>query len=292
MNDFELAQKRAEELRKIIEHHARLYYIEDSPEISDYEYDKLFYELVVLEEKYPELARDDSPTKRVGGAALDKFEKVTHTVRMGSLSDVFSYEELEDFVEKTAARLGHATLYSVEPKIDGLSVSLEYQNGKLIIGSTRGDGVTGGYYMEDGTLCLDDGSFCFTLDGAGGLGNGRRKYRRLVCAGITDILVCAAVRAGKTLFPLDGTKNIVPAWQNLYRTPNSVIVHKLLLIFLCKMNIIRARTQIEGVLERPAVAAGNKWPVWFQSEGCAPELWPGQCTSNGSRCSDQKERPL
>ena len=113
MKDFELAQKRAEELRKIIEHHARLYYIEDSPEISDYEYDKLFYELVALEEKYPELARDDSPTKRVGGAALDKFEKVTHTVRMGSLSDVFSYEELEDFVEKTEDRLGLATLYSV-----------------------------------------------------------------------------------------------------------------------------------------------------------------------------------
>lgn len=149
MNDFELAQKRAEELRKIIEHHARLYYIEDSPEISDYEYDKLFYELVALEEKYPELARDDSPTKRVGGAALDKFEKVTHTVRMGSLSDVFSYEELEDFVEKTEDRLGHATLYSVEPKIDGLSVSLEYQNGKLIIGSTRGDGITGENVTEN-----------------------------------------------------------------------------------------------------------------------------------------------
>ncbi len=149
MKDFELAQKRAEELRKTIEHHARLYYIEDSPEISDYEYDKLFYELVALEEKYPELARDDSPTKRVGGAALDKFEKVTHTVRMGSLSDVFSYEELEDFVEKTEDRLGHATLYSVEPKIDGLSVSLEYQNGKLIIGSTRGDGVTGENVTEN-----------------------------------------------------------------------------------------------------------------------------------------------
>ena len=124
MDERSLAQKRAEELRRAIEHHARLYYVEDAPEISDYEYDKLFYELVALEEKYPELTREDSPTRRVGGAALDKFEKVMHTVRMGSLSDVFSYEEIEDFVSKTSQRLGHPALYSVEPKIDGLSVSL------------------------------------------------------------------------------------------------------------------------------------------------------------------------
>ena len=149
MDERSLAKKRAEELRRTIEHHARLYYIEDAPEISDYEYDKLFYELVALEEKYPELARDDSPTRRVGGAALDKFEKVTHTVRMGSLSDVFSYQEIEDFAAKTSERLGHPALYSVEPKIDGLSVSLEYQKGKLVIGSTRGDGVTGENVTEN-----------------------------------------------------------------------------------------------------------------------------------------------
>ncbi|PWL97039.1 MAG: DNA ligase (NAD(+)) LigA [Clostridiales bacterium] len=149
MDERSLAQKRAEELRRAIEHHARLYYVEDAPEISDYEYDKLFYELVALEEKYPELAREDSPTRRVGGAALDKFEKVMHTVRMGSLSDVFSYEEIKDFVSKISQRLGHPALYSVEPKIDGLSVSLEYHEGKLVTGSTRGDGVTGENVTEN-----------------------------------------------------------------------------------------------------------------------------------------------
>lgn len=149
MDDIKKARKRAEELRKTLAYHSRLYYIEDSPEISDYEYDKLFYELVALEEQYPELARDDSPTKRVGGAALDKFEKVTHTVRMGSLSDVFSYEEIEDFVAKTEERLGRATCYSVEPKIDGLSVSLEYIDGRFAVGSTRGDGVTGENVTEN-----------------------------------------------------------------------------------------------------------------------------------------------
>lgn len=149
MDDIKKARKRAAELRKTLEHHSRLYYIEDAPEISDYEYDKLFYELVALEEQYPELAVEDSPTKRVGGAALDKFEKVTHTVRMGSLSDVFSYEEIHDFVAKTEERLGRSTLYSVEPKIDGLSVSLEYTDGKLTVGSTRGDGITGENVTEN-----------------------------------------------------------------------------------------------------------------------------------------------
>ena len=149
MDDIKKAKKRMAELRKTLEHHSRLYYIEDAPEISDYEYDKLFYELVALEERYPELAAEDSPTKRVGGAALDKFEKVTHTVRMGSLSDVFSYEEIHDFVAKTEERLGRSTLYSVEPKIDGLSVSLEYTDGKLMVGSTRGDGITGENVTEN-----------------------------------------------------------------------------------------------------------------------------------------------
>ena len=149
MDDIKKAKKRMAELRKTIEHHSRLYYIEDAPEISDYEYDKLFYELVALEEQYPELAAEDSPTKRVGGAALDKFEKVAHTVRMGSLSDVFSYEEIHDFVAKTEERLGRSTLYSVEPKIDGLSVSLEYTDGKLTVGSTRGDGITGENVTEN-----------------------------------------------------------------------------------------------------------------------------------------------
>ncbi len=149
MSDKKTIQKRIDELKKTLNHHAKLYYINDAPEISDYEYDKLFYELVALETENPEFLTDDSPTQRVGGAALDKFEKVTHSVRMGSLSDVFSYEEIEDFVEKTEKALGRSTIFSVEPKIDGLSVSLEYQNGKFTIGSTRGDGITGENVTEN-----------------------------------------------------------------------------------------------------------------------------------------------
>ncbi|MBQ3489200.1 MAG: NAD-dependent DNA ligase LigA, partial [Clostridia bacterium] len=141
MTEKQTAQKRIAELKKTINYHAKLYYINDAPTISDYEYDKLFYELVALEEKYPEFATDDSPTKRVGGEALDKFEKVTHNVRMGSLSDVFSYEEIYDFVNRITQTLGHEAVFSVEPKIDGLSVSLEYHDGKFTVGSTRGDGL-------------------------------------------------------------------------------------------------------------------------------------------------------
>lgn len=149
MSEKQAAKKRMEELKKTITYHSKLYYINDAPEISDYEYDKLFYELVALEEKYPELASEDSPTKRVGGEALEKFEKVTHTVRMGSLSDVFSYEEIHDFVQKTKSALGHPAIFSVEPKIDGLSVSLVYENGRLTVGSTRGDGITGENVTEN-----------------------------------------------------------------------------------------------------------------------------------------------
>ena len=149
MTEKQIAKNRIDELRKTLEYHSKLYYINDAPEISDYDYDKLFYELVALEEKYPEFETEDSPTKRVGGAALDKFEKVTHTVRMGSLSDVFSYAEIADFVTKTEVALGHPAVFSVEPKIDGLSVSLVYENGKFIIGSTRGDGITGENVTEN-----------------------------------------------------------------------------------------------------------------------------------------------
>ena len=131
------------ELREIIEHNSRLYYECDAPEISDYEYDALFRELGELEAQFPEHDSPTSPTKRVGGKALDKFEKFTHSVRMGSLTDVFSYDELSDFIEKTNAVLGEDTEYSVEPKIDGLSVSLIYENGIFVRGATRGDGITG-----------------------------------------------------------------------------------------------------------------------------------------------------
>ena len=139
--------KRIEELRERLTYHAKLYYVYDAPEISDYEYDMMFAELKALEEKHPELEDPTSPTHRVGGKALDKFEKVTHSVRMNSLSDVFSFDEVEDFITRTNELAGDAE-YSVEPKIDGLSVALTYENGILVMGATRGDGAVG----EDVTL--------------------------------------------------------------------------------------------------------------------------------------------
>lgn len=129
-------------LRREVAHHAKLYYVDDAPVISDYEYDRMFYELLALEEAHPEYFDPASPTQRVGGKPLDKFAKVTHRVRMDSLSDVFSYEELTDFVSRVHAELPDA-VFSVEPKIDGLSCSLIYENGVLVTGATRGDGVTG-----------------------------------------------------------------------------------------------------------------------------------------------------
>ena len=132
-------KRRIDELRKKLEYHSVKYYIEDAPEISDYEYDMLFRELKVLEDEHPEYYDANSPTVRVGGKALDKFEKVTHTVPLGSLTDVFSFDELREFLDKT----GIADEYSVEAKIDGLSVALRYENGAFVRGATRGDGNVG-----------------------------------------------------------------------------------------------------------------------------------------------------
>ncbi len=133
---------RVDKLRKELAYHAEKYYVYDEPEISDYEYDMMYAELVRLEAEYPELYDMTSPTVRVGGRALDKFEKIKHAYRMDSLADVFSFEELEDFCKKTAEKI-EAPKYSVEPKIDGLSVSLIYENGIFIKGATRGDGIEG-----------------------------------------------------------------------------------------------------------------------------------------------------
>ncbi len=132
-------KRRIDELRKKLEYHSVKYYIEDAPEISDYEYDMLFRELKVLEDEHPEYYDANSPTVRVGGKALEKFEKVTHTVPLGSLTDVFSFDELREFLDKT----GIADEYSVEAKIDGLSVALRYENGAFVRGATRGDGNVG-----------------------------------------------------------------------------------------------------------------------------------------------------
>ncbi len=139
----EEAKQRIDYLREQIIYNSKLYYENDAPVISDYEYDAMFRELQELESEFPELDTPTSPSKRVGGRALDKFEKFTHSVQMGSLTDVFSYEELADFIAKSNAILGEDTLYSVEPKIDGLSVCLIYEDGKLVRGATRGDGFVG-----------------------------------------------------------------------------------------------------------------------------------------------------
>ncbi len=136
-------EKRVKYLREQITYNSKLYYELDAPVISDYEYDAMFRELTELEEKYPELDSPTSPTKRVGGKALDKFEKFTHNVRMGSLTDVFSLDELREFVDRVDGDSGGAVEYSVEPKIDGLSVSLIYRDGVFVQGATRGDGLVG-----------------------------------------------------------------------------------------------------------------------------------------------------
>ena len=118
------------------------YYVLDDPKMPDFEYDMLLRELENLEAEYPQFAQADSPTKRVGGEALSKFQKVVHPVPLMSLQDVFSLEELDDFLEKILS--AHPdTAFTVEPKVDGLSVALEYQNGKFVYGATRGDGVVG-----------------------------------------------------------------------------------------------------------------------------------------------------
>lgn len=140
--DFEFASKRASELRDIIEYHNKKYYENDAPEIEDFEYDRLLHELIDIEEKFPMLLTADSPTHRVGGKADGQFEPVEHTVPMESLQDAFSKEDVYAFHKRVTDAVGKA-VYIVEPKIDGLSVSLEYENGVLVRGSTRGDGRTG-----------------------------------------------------------------------------------------------------------------------------------------------------
>ncbi len=138
--DIKTAENRIRELSEILKYHNRKYYIEDAPEIEDYQYDAMLRELENLEEEFPEFKREDSPTQTVGGAALRLFTPVEHRVKMESLQDVFNFEELKTFAEKIDCV---KTAFSVEPKIDGLSVSLEYRDGLFFRGATRGDGETG-----------------------------------------------------------------------------------------------------------------------------------------------------
>lgn len=135
-------KREIETLRAEIEEHNRHYYDEDAPVISDFEYDALLRRLEELEAAHPEFYDPKSPTQHVGGTAKSTFAPVTHEVPLESLNDVFSFEELKAFDERVSSALGERE-YSVEPKIDGLSMSLEYENGVFVRGATRGDGVTG-----------------------------------------------------------------------------------------------------------------------------------------------------
>ncbi len=143
----EQAKQRLYELYDVIEQHNYRYYVLDDPTIDDYEYDGLMREVKSLEAQYPDLVTPLSPTMRVGGYALTTFEKVRHTVQMGSLQDVFSEEELFSFDSRVRQEV--SPLYTVEPKIDGLSVSLEYRDGVFVRGSTRGDGFVGEEITEN-----------------------------------------------------------------------------------------------------------------------------------------------
>ena len=138
----EKIRQEMQQLQKEVEHHMHLYYDLDAPELEDFEYDRLIHHLMDLEEQYPEYASPNSPTKRVGGSAMNTFREVPHKVQMGSLQDVFSLDELRAFDERVRETVPEPT-YVVEQKIDGLSVSLEYRNGELAVGSTRGNGLVG-----------------------------------------------------------------------------------------------------------------------------------------------------
>lgn len=136
-------KKEIEDLRAEVEEHSRRYYDEDAPTISDFEYDKLIHRLDDLEKQYPQYRTADSPTQHVGGKVSDKFKPVHHEVPLESLMDVFSYDELFSFGSRVDAAIPQAHSFDVEPKIDGLSIALEYINGEFVRGATRGDGQTG-----------------------------------------------------------------------------------------------------------------------------------------------------
>ena len=150
MNKYSLQEAREKigELRELIRYHSKRYHELDAPEIADYEYDRMYYELIALETEFPELDDPQSPTKKVGGGLLDGFEKTTHNVPLASLSDVFNYDEIKSFIDRVDTDAG-ADGYSVECKIDGLSVSLVYRNGIFERGATRGDGKVGENITEN-----------------------------------------------------------------------------------------------------------------------------------------------
>jgi len=143
-------KQKIEQLREQIDHHNYQYYVLDEPTIPDAEYDRLFRELQALEAANPQLVTTDSPTQRVGSQPLDSFSKITHQVPMLSLANAFSMEELQDFDRRVREKLDvEVVSYAVEPKLDGLAVTLMYENGKLVYGATRGDGSTGEEITEN-----------------------------------------------------------------------------------------------------------------------------------------------
>lgn len=142
MSELDRIAARMKDLRETIEYHNKRYYENDAPEIEDFEYDRLLHELIALEEQYPAFATENSPTKHVGGKADAQFTPVEHAVVMESLQDGFSAEDIRAF-DKRVRDVAESPVYIVEPKIDGLSVSLEYENGIFVRGSTRGDGRVG-----------------------------------------------------------------------------------------------------------------------------------------------------
>jgi len=141
--DLEEARRKVEELRREIEKHDYYYYVLDSPLITDEEYDALYRQLLELEKRFPELVTPDSPTQRVGGRPRDEFRKVVHEVPMLSMDDVFSIEELRNFVNRVYKILGREVDFTSELKIDGVAVALIYEDGRFVLGATRGDGRTG-----------------------------------------------------------------------------------------------------------------------------------------------------
>jgi DNA ligase (NAD+) len=150
VNNREEAEKRVESLTASINYHNHLYYQEDRTEISDFEFDQLMQELQSLEDRYPELKREDSPTQRVGGTITKQFETAEHSVRMLSLGNTYSEEELLAFDERVAKGLGHRNYtYFCELKFDGVAISLVYEQGRLIRAVTRGDGYRGDVVTEN-----------------------------------------------------------------------------------------------------------------------------------------------
>ncbi|MBY0122230.1 NAD-dependent DNA ligase LigA [Bacillus sp. S/N-304-OC-R1] len=141
--DLQIAEKRVNELTNLLNQYNYEYYVLDQPSVSDAEYDKLLRELIALEEKFPELKTSDSPTQRVGGEVLDMFEKVQHQSQMLSLSNAFNEQDLLDFDRRIRQIVGDEFTYVCELKIDGLAVSLRYEDGLFVLGATRGDGSTG-----------------------------------------------------------------------------------------------------------------------------------------------------